>query len=78
MFIVAAARVQLAGNCCTVLQGLLFFASLYCVIIINKHLRLGSAKRGQLGTVPLLPPVMLGAVRGMKDAPCHEEFTIAW
>lgn len=79
VFIVAAARVQLAGNCCTVLQGLLFFASLYCVgIIINKHLRLGSAKRGQLGTVPLLPPVMLGAVRGMKDAPCHEEFTIAW
>lgn len=78
VFIIAAARVQLAGNCCTVLQGLLFLSSLYCVIIINKHLCSGSSKRGQLGTVSLLPPVMLGAVRGMKDASCHEEFTIAW
>lgn len=78
MFIVAAARVQLAGNCCTVSQGLLFFGSLYCVIIINKHLCLGNPKRGQLGTVPLLLPVALGAVRAMKDAPCQAEFTITW
>lgn len=75
MFVVAAVRVQLAGNCCAVSQGLLFFGSLYCVIIINKYLCLGSAKRGQLGTVPLLAPVVLGALRVMKDAPCYEEFT---
>lgn len=28
----------------------------------------GECQKGSLGTVPLLPPVVLGAVRGTKDA----------
>lgn len=76
MVIVVAARVQLPGNLHCFSGSAPFFCSLYCVI--NKHLCLGSARRGQLGTFPGLPPITLRFVRGMKDVLCHEEFTITW
>lgn len=72
VFIVAAARVQLAGNCCTVSQGRLFLAlSVACLLLINISVwgAPGGAGRHRL----LLHSILPGAAGAMNFQTWHWE-----
>lgn len=72
VFIVAAARVQLAGNCCTVSQGRLFLA-LSVVWLLSINTSVWRVPEGAERHRPLLQPILPGAAGAVNFQAWHWE-----